>query len=115
MTFIVGEPCIDVLDKPCVDVSPMDCICTVPLENYVNADDCSACANVCRVAAIFPQSRAIPNTHKPYLADSVQFFSATSPGREVPIGTIGGSAKIGVVGTITLWWPLRREWHLSGE
>ena len=26
MTYIITEPCIDVLDKSCVEVCPVDCI-----------------------------------------------------------------------------------------
>ena len=26
MTYIIAEPCVDVLDKACVDVCPVDCI-----------------------------------------------------------------------------------------
>ena len=26
MTYIIAEPCIDVLDRACIDVCPVDCI-----------------------------------------------------------------------------------------
>jgi hypothetical protein len=27
MTYVIGQPCIDVLDRACVDECPVDCIC----------------------------------------------------------------------------------------
>ena len=26
MTYIIAEPCVDVLDRGCIDVCPIDCI-----------------------------------------------------------------------------------------
>ncbi|MFF0501955.1 indolepyruvate ferredoxin oxidoreductase subunit alpha [Nocardia aobensis] len=104
MTFIIGEPCIDVLDKSCMDICPMDCIYTGLRKNYINADeciDCSACADVCPVDAIYPATRAVTEEHRAFAVDSALFFESVLPGRKEPLGSIGGSAKIGDIGTDT--------------
>ena len=72
MTYIIAEPCIDVMDKACVEVCPVDCIYEIDENgvsiNGVQADegksamlyihpeeciDCGACEPVCPVDAIF--------------------------------------------------------------
>ena len=60
MTYIIAEPCIDVLDKACVDVCPVDCIHPTDGEGvkqlYIDPEeciDCGACEPVCPVDAIF--------------------------------------------------------------
>jgi hypothetical protein len=37
----------------------------------------------------------------PYLADNALFFSGTLEGREVPLGSPGGAAKLGSLGMDT--------------
>ncbi len=104
MTFVIGEPCIDVLDKSCMDVCPMDCIYTGLRKNYINASeciDCSACSDVCPVDAIYPAASASTDSQRLFEADSIEFFSSTLPGREQPLGEVGGSLKIGDIGTDT--------------
>ena len=72
MTYVIAEPCIDVLDKACVEVCPVDCIYEIPAEGntehggvvvegrramlYIHPEeciDCGACEPVCPVDAIF--------------------------------------------------------------
>ena len=62
MTYIITEPCIDVLDKSCVEVCPVDCIHTGEDDEdrmlYIDPDeciDCGACEPVCPVTAIFAE------------------------------------------------------------
>jgi ferredoxin len=47
MTYVITEPCIDVLDKSCVEVCPVDCIHfeegTDRME-YIDPDECIDCA-----------------------------------------------------------------------
>jgi NAD-dependent dihydropyrimidine dehydrogenase PreA subunit len=45
MTYVIAEPCIDVLDISCVSVCPVDCI---------------ACEPECPVNAIFPEESLPP-------------------------------------------------------
>ena len=60
MTYIIAEPCVDVLDKGCVDVCPVDCIYEAEEHNMllINPEeciDCAACEPVCPVMAIFAE------------------------------------------------------------
>ena len=59
MTFVIAEPCIDVLDKACLSVCPVACIEFEEGEDrklYIDPDgciDCAACEPVCPVGAIY--------------------------------------------------------------
>ena len=60
MTYIIAEPCIDVLDRACIDVCPVDCIYeaeeqSMLLINPEECIDCAACEPVCPVTAIFAE------------------------------------------------------------
>ena len=61
MTYVIAEPCIDVLDESCVAVCPVDCIHFdrgVDRKLYIDPDeciDCGACEPVCPVEAIFAE------------------------------------------------------------
>jgi NAD-dependent dihydropyrimidine dehydrogenase PreA subunit len=61
MTYVITDPCIDVLDKSCVEVCPVDCIHYDEGEDrklYIDPDeciDCGACEPVCPVTAIFAE------------------------------------------------------------
>ena len=63
MTYIIGEPCIDIMDKSCIDVCPVDCIhigermLVIDVEECI---DCGACEPECPVEAIFPED-ALPD------------------------------------------------------
>jgi ferredoxin len=59
MTYIIGEPCIDIKDKSCVDVCPVDCI-------HEACIDCGACEPECPVEAIFPED-ALPEKWEPFV------------------------------------------------
>jgi NAD-dependent dihydropyrimidine dehydrogenase PreA subunit len=56
MTYVITEPCIDVLDKSCIEECPVDCIYEGASMLYIHPDecvDCGACEPVCPVEAIF--------------------------------------------------------------
>ena len=61
MTYVITQPCIDVLDQSCVDVCPVDCIHFedgVDRKLYIDPDeciDCGACEPACPVSAIFAE------------------------------------------------------------
>ena len=61
MTYVITQPCIDVLDQSCVDVCPVDCIHFeegVDKKLYIDPDeciDCGACEPACPVSAIFAE------------------------------------------------------------
>src|SRR5664280_1829546 len=83
VTYVIAEPCIDVLDRACVEECPVDCIYEGERALYIQPDecvDCGACEPVCPVEAIFAEPLA---------------------GRPGPLNSPGGAAKIGRVGADT--------------
>ena len=63
MTYVIGEPCIDVKDRSCVDVCPVDYIHEVRRMLVIDPEesiDCGACEPECPVEAIFPED-ALPD------------------------------------------------------
>ena len=68
MTYVITDPCIDVLDKSCVEVCPVDCIHEDEAAGdrmlYIDPDeciDCGACEPVCPVTAIFAEDDVPPD------------------------------------------------------
>src|SRR6266545_7713251 len=61
MTYVIAEPCVDVMDQACVSVCPVDCIHFeegVDRTLYIDPNeciDCGACEPECPVSAIFPE------------------------------------------------------------
>ena len=61
MTYVIAEPCIDVLDLSCVSVCPVDCIHFeegIDRKLFIDPNeciDCGACEPECPVNAIFPE------------------------------------------------------------
>ena len=103
MTYVIGEPCIDVLDRACVDECPVDCIYEGARALYIQPDecvDCGACEPVCPVEAIYYEDD-LPESLVPFLTDNARFFAEPLPGRETPLASPGGAAKTGVVGADT--------------
>jgi ferredoxin len=72
MTYVITEPCIDVLDRACVEVCPVDCIHDEEGSDrklYIDPDeciDCGACEPVCPVTAIFAEDD-VPDDQKEYI------------------------------------------------
>jgi NAD-dependent dihydropyrimidine dehydrogenase PreA subunit len=103
VTYVIGEPCIDILDRGCVDECPVDCIYEGERSLYIHPDecvDCGACEPVCPVEAIYYEDD-LPAELQPYLPDNARFFAEPLPGREEPLWSPGGAAKTGVVGVDT--------------
>ncbi|WP_448060583.1 ferredoxin [Cellulomonas hominis] len=103
MTYVIGAPCIDVLDRACVEECPVDCIYEGERSLYINPAeciDCGACEPVCPVTAIFYEDD-LPSALGPFLADNAAFFDEPLPGRSSALGTPGGAAAFGVVGADT--------------
>jgi NAD-dependent dihydropyrimidine dehydrogenase PreA subunit len=79
MTYVITEPCIDVLDKSCVEVCPVDCIHNDEGEDrmlYIDPDeciDCGACEPACPVTAIFAEDD-VPDGMKEYTALNAQWY-----------------------------------------
>ena len=66
MTYVIAEPCVNVIDQACVAVCPVDCIHWeegVDRMLYIDPDeciDCGACEPECPVNAIFPEESLPP-------------------------------------------------------
>lgn len=97
MTYVIGEACIDVMDRACVEECPVDCIYEGGRSLYIHPDecvDCGACEPVCPVDAIYYQDD-LPENWQIYTEDNARFFSEPLPGRDTPLGSPGGAAKLG--------------------
>ncbi|QDP98096.1 ferredoxin family protein [Microlunatus elymi] len=103
MTYVIAEPCVDVVDRACVEECPVDCIYEGARSLYIHPDecvDCGACEPVCPVQAIYYEDD-LPADLQPYLLDNADFFTLTLPGRTGPIGSPAGAAKLGRLGVDT--------------
>ena len=87
MTYIIADPCIDVMDTACVEVCPVDCIHYeegVDRKLYIDPDeciDCGACEPACPVTAIFAEED-IPEDQMPYLEIDAEWFSDKDAARK---------------------------------
>jgi NAD-dependent dihydropyrimidine dehydrogenase PreA subunit len=103
LTYVIGEPCVDVMDRACVDECPVDCIYEGARSLYIHPDecvDCGACEPVCPVEAIYYED-GLPESLQPYKEDNARFFAEPLPGRDQPLSSPGGAAKLGAVGADT--------------
>jgi NAD-dependent dihydropyrimidine dehydrogenase PreA subunit len=88
MAFVIGEPCVDVMDKSCVEECPVDCIYEGDRMLYIHPTeciDCGACEPVCPVEAIRPAQRLDPL----WLP-----FQETSRAVFADVGSPGGSPNL---------------------
>ena len=84
MTYVIGEPCVDVLDRACVEECPVDCIYEGERMLYIHPDecvDCGACEPVCPVEAIYYEDD-LPDKWQVYKGENARFFAEPLPGRE---------------------------------
>lgn len=103
MTYVIGEPCIDVTDRACVEECPVDCIYEGDRSLYIHPDecvDCGACEPVCPVDAIYYEDD-LPPKLEVFAADNARFFSQPLPGRDDALGSPGGAAVVGRLGVDT--------------
>ncbi len=79
MTYVITEPCIDLLDISCVEVCPVDCIHYeegTDRKLYIDPDeciDCGACEPVCPVTAIFAEDD-VPEQWTEYTEHDAQWI-----------------------------------------
>jgi ferredoxin len=91
VTYVIAEPCVDLLDKACIEECPVDCIYEGNRMLYIHPDecvDCGACEPVCPVEAIFYEDD-LPEHWKEFHAANVEFFD--------DIGSPGGASKSGKI------------------
>ncbi|GAB3284541.1 hypothetical protein GCM10027563_16470 [Parasphingorhabdus pacifica] len=91
VTYVIAEPCVDVLDKGCIEECPVDCIYEGGRMLYIHPDecvDCGACEPVCPVEAIYYEDD-VPEEWTAYTKANVDFFD--------DLGSPGGAAKVGRV------------------
>ena len=91
VTYIIAEPCVDLLDKACIEECPVDCIYEGQRSLYIHPDecvDCGACEPVCPVEAIFYEDDT-PEEWKDYYKANVEFFDE--------LGSPGGASKLGLI------------------
>ena len=80
MTYVIAEPCIDVLDISCVSVCPVDCIHYeegVDRKLFIDPNeciDCGACEPECPVNAIFPEDQ-LPTEWANYTVIDATWFT----------------------------------------
>jgi NAD-dependent dihydropyrimidine dehydrogenase PreA subunit len=113
VTYVIAEPCIDVVDRSCVEECPVDCIYEGSRALYIHPDecvDCGACEPVCPVEAIYYEDD-VPEQWEPFTADNARFFTEPLPGAVDPLGSPGGAAKVGRTGVDT---PLVAD-HRPGD
>ncbi|HWG13754.1 MAG TPA: ferredoxin [Streptosporangiaceae bacterium] len=92
MTYIIAQPCVDVLDRACIEECPVDCIYEGERMLYIHPDecvDCGACEPVCPVEAIYYEDD-VPDQWKDYYKVNVDFFEE--------LGSPGGASKTGKIG-----------------
>ncbi len=86
MTYVIAEPCVDVMDQACVSVCPVDCIHFeegVDRTLYIDPNeciDCGACEPECPVNAIFPEE-SLPPEWVGYTQANVVWFSDRAAAR----------------------------------
>ncbi|GHH62029.1 MULTISPECIES: ferredoxin [Lentzea] len=91
MTYVIAQPCVDLLDKACIEECPVDCIYEGDRMLYIHPDecvDCGACEPVCPVEAIYYEDD-VPDEWKDYTKANVDFFDE--------LGSPGGASKVGKV------------------
>ena len=91
MTYIIAQPCVDVLDKSCIEECPVDCIYEGERMLYIHPDecvDCGACEPVCPVEAISFEAD-VPPQYKDFYAVNVEFFQR--------VGSPGGASGVGKI------------------
>ncbi len=86
MTYVIAEPCIDVLDISCVSVCPVDCIHYEEGSDrklYIDPNeciDCGACEPECPVNAIFPEE-SLPAEWSNYAKIDVVWYTDKAAAR----------------------------------
>lgn len=92
MSYVISEPCVDVLDKSCIEECPVDCIYEGARMLYIQPDecvDCGACEPVCPVEAIYFEDD---------LPDKWSVFREVNSDAFLAVGSPGGASRSGAIG-----------------
>jgi NAD-dependent dihydropyrimidine dehydrogenase PreA subunit len=114
MTYVIGQPCVDVMDRACVEECPVDCIYEGARSLDIHPGECIDCGArepACPVEAIYYEGD-LPDHLAGSLADNEQFFAVTLAGRDAPLGSPGGAARLGPVPADA---PLVAAWPRPGS
>ena len=105
MTYVIAEPCIDVLDLSCVSVCPVDCIHYdegTDRKLFIDPNeciDCGACEPECPTTAIFEES-ALPEKWKAFIEVNAVFsghehiYERVRPEDSIYYFILGNSGKL---------------------
>ena len=86
MTYVIAEPCIDVLDLSCVSVCPVECIHYeegTDRKLFIDPNeciDCGACEPECPVNAIFPEE-SLPTEWAQYVQIDATWYTDKAAAR----------------------------------
>ena len=81
MTFVIAEPCIDVMDQACVHVCPVACLpFDAGKDRKLSIDpqecsDCGACEPACPVEAIFTLDET-PQRWAGFIATNREYYES---------------------------------------
>lgn len=92
MTYVITDPCLDILDKACMEECPVDCIYEGARMMYINPDecvDCGKCMPVCPNDAIFSEHK-LPEDKEPFRDAAAEFIEETE--------AEGGAEDFGAIG-----------------
>ena len=79
MTYVIAEPCVDVIDQSCVSVCPVDCIHFeegTDRKLFIDPNeciDCGACEPECPVNAIFAEDE-LPADQTRFIQINADYF-----------------------------------------
>jgi ferredoxin len=93
MTYVIGEECVDVMDRTCVSECPVDCIYEGARSLYIHpveCIDCGACEATCPVKAIAYEDDLPPEKAERIVERSRQWVELH--------GASGGAKRLGPVG-----------------
>jgi NAD-dependent dihydropyrimidine dehydrogenase PreA subunit len=101
VAYVIGDACVDIMDRSCVAECPVDCIYEGARKLYIHPTECIDCG-ACEVACPSDAIRSARVAEPADRADNRAFFDTTLPGRDTPLGSPGGARQTGVIGVDTL-------------